>query len=108
SGNRASHDLLKRIIDELAPDNRLLGGVEDALWDMGVVYGEFGVMEHYAARKTDLEAWLHDPRETVRTFASAFIRKLDSMIASAQRSAEADIALRRLSYNENLDTDFGA
>lgn len=107
-GNRASHDLLKRIIDKLAPDNRLLGGVQGALLNMGVVYGEFGVMEYYAALKTDLEAWLQDPRETVRTFASAFIRNLDSVIASAQRSAEADIALRRLSYNENLETDFEA
>ncbi|MDB5441934.1 MAG: hypothetical protein JWP73_310 [Phenylobacterium sp.] len=101
-GDRSIHDVVKRIVEKLTPGDKLMVMVKVALSAMGTVRGEYGMMEHYAAQKADLEAWLTNPRERVRTFAADFIRDLDSQIASAQRSAEAEIALRKLSYDEDI------
>ena len=44
--------------------------------------------------------WLSDPRPLVTRFAEGYIHSVENDIALAQRSAEADIAMRRLDHDE--------
>ena len=102
-GKPPIYELVRKIIAVLDTDNQLLHKARSVLWESGVVSGEFGFAELHAGRKAMLEAWLTDPSETVRLFATEQIRELDRQIAAETRSAEASIALRRLEYGEELD-----
>ncbi|MEQ7993518.1 GTP pyrophosphokinase [Xanthomonas hortorum] len=97
--------LVRVIVATLPPDSQLLREACSVLHATGVVSGAFGFAELHAERKALLEAWLADPSEAVRTFASEQIRERDRWIAAENRSAEASLALRKLNYGEELDGD---
>ena len=63
--------------------------------------GQFGFVEAFRAKKVDIVAWLDDEHPNVRAFAARFIARLDTRIASEQRSAEERLELRKREY----DTD---
>jgi ppGpp synthetase/RelA/SpoT-type nucleotidyltranferase len=71
----------------------------------GGVSGEFGYCEVYAKKITVIEPWLNDQNESVKLFAAKYIHKLQQMIAHEQRAAEESLALRKLSYGEELNSD---
>lgn len=73
------------------------------LQESGVVGGAFGFAELHARRKALLEPWLQDENDAVKAFAASHIRYLERQIAAEVRAAEASIALRKLSYGEDLD-----
>jgi hypothetical protein len=69
----------------------------------GVVSGEFGFVDAWRAKKESLREWLADERPAVKAFAERHIAKLDLMIASEQRRAEAEREMRNRSYDEEDD-----
>lgn len=104
-GNPNIYELVRAIVAVLNPESQLLRVARSVLQETGVVTGEFGFAELHAERKALLEAWLADPSEVVKAFATEQIRELDRQIAAETRSAEASIALRKLEYGEELDGD---
>ena len=102
-GKSCIYELVRSIVAKLNPGNPLLLNAQSVLCESGVVSGEFGFAELHAKRKALLAAWLTDPSETVKIFATEQIRDLDRWIAMENRSAEASIALRKLDYGEDLD-----
>jgi ppGpp synthetase/RelA/SpoT-type nucleotidyltranferase len=95
------------IVAVLDVDSPLIKQAEDVLQEAGVVRGEFGFVDLHERRKALLEPWLADENERVRAFAQSQIRKFEQSIAAETRSAEASIALRKLSYGEELDSKDG-
>ena len=104
-GRDIVHGLAKDIVAQIEADDPLMSRVRTVLRSTGVVSGEFGFVDLYAARKTTMQAWLADARERVRAFGQGHISELDRSITGEQRSAETSIALRKLDYDEELDDD---
>ncbi|WP_139247315.1 hypothetical protein [Hyphomicrobium sp. NDB2Meth4] len=101
-GSPAVHVVLRELVAVLDIDDPLLRDVRIALGATGLMRGEFGHRDALLSQLSALELWLADPREPVRRFAEDLRKSLDNAIAAAQRSAEADIAMRRLEYGEPL------
>jgi len=102
-GGEVVYEHVRSIVAALEVDSALLSKAADVLQESGVVSGAFGFAELHARRKDLLEPWLKDTNETVRAFAASHIRQLDLQIAGEVRAAEASVALRKLSYGEDLD-----
>jgi ppGpp synthetase/RelA/SpoT-type nucleotidyltranferase len=101
-GKPCVYDLVRAIVAALETGNPLLVKAQQVLIPTGVVVGAYGFVELCTKRKALLQAWLDDPGEQVKVFASARIRELDQRIAAENRRAEATIALRKLDYDEEL------
>lgn len=102
-GKEVVYDHVRRVLAALGVDSPLVEKAKYVLQESGVVSGEFGFAELHARRKALLEPWLGDENETVKAFAASQIRYLEQRIAAEVRAAEASIAMRRLSYGEELD-----
>jgi ppGpp synthetase/RelA/SpoT-type nucleotidyltranferase len=102
AGKAVAHGVLKEVIAQIDPDDALVHEVDAVLSSTGVVAGEFGLVDFCIKQKVQMQEWLTDPRNRVRTFAKAYIRKLDLRIADEQRRAETSIAMRKLRYGEDL------
>lgn len=100
NGHVGTHQLFKEVIDALPPDSPLLNEIASALDAEGVVSGEFGYVATYLRKKGEIEPWLADPRERVKTFAEHRIIGLDRLIADEQRRAEQDVEMRKRAYGE--------
>jgi hypothetical protein len=97
-GETFLHEILKEIIEALSSDDVLLDVIAGVLNSTGVVAGEFGFVEAYRRKKSELELWLTDPREKIRLFAERQLRSLDHQIAAEQRSSEEELELRKRNY----------
>lgn len=93
------------VIELLDLQDRLLDKVSNVLTPHGLFPGTFGMFEALKQKKSEMESWLHDGRETVRIFAIEHIRRLNEMAATAQRSAEESIALSKLDHGEDVSDD---
>ena len=76
-GDPAILDICKLMVAGLDPESPLLGEVELALDESGVISGEFGFVELYQARRGQMEGWQKDPRANVRRFAERRVRSLE-------------------------------
>lgn len=100
-GQPALQSTCRDIVVALEPDDELLNEVAIVLDSTGVVHGQFGFVEAYERKKIEMEDWLSDPREPVRSFAEMHIRSLERAIAADQRRAMESHEIRKRDY-ENL------
>jgi ppGpp synthetase/RelA/SpoT-type nucleotidyltranferase len=99
-GQTFLHRVCKEIVAAVPSDDELLDLVSIVLDSMGVTRGEFGRVAGFQRKKTEIEAWLEDSREQVRSFAERHLHQLDQQIAAEQRRSEENLALRKLEYEE--------
>lgn len=99
-GKAFLHPICQEIIAASEGEDDLLKEVHIAINETGVVRGEFGFVEAYDAKLTEMATWLKDPRQTVKVFAKKHIALLKRMIASEQRRAESDIEQRKRDWGE--------
>ncbi|MEO1248525.1 MAG: RelA/SpoT domain-containing protein [Pseudomonadota bacterium] len=99
------YTVLKELVAVVPVGDEILGGVRVAFGETGVMYGEFGLRNAMVTERERISTWLADERDPVVKFAEAQIRSLNNAIAAAQQDAEADIAMRKLSYGEQLDDE---
>ncbi len=104
-GEPATHEVLKCIVDKYPNDRSKLSSVRVSFDSTGVVSGEFGFANAMRNKKSAMEAWLSDERETVRTFAQLHMQELDLGIADEQRRAESRKAFRELDYEPDEDQE---
>lgn len=78
------------------------GGTETPLTidSSGVLVGEFGGVEAQEARRILVEQWQDDERQRVKDFATSFLRSAENSLAAERRRAEAQVALRAISYGD--------
>ena len=97
------HTVLRELVAALPVDDPLLRSVRIALGETGVMCGEFGHRDVLIDQQSALNPWLTDERGPVRSFAEDLRSRLNNAVAAAQRTAEADMAMRKLAYDEPLD-----
>ncbi len=102
SGEPATHALVKQLVNRLADDDPMFPEVESSLEEVGIVYGEFGSVEAFRRKRTEITSWLADDRARVKAFAERFIRKLELRIASEQRTAEQWKELRQRDFDADV------
>ena len=99
-GQTFLHGVCKEIVKALPPDDPLLNEVEIILDSTGVVSGSFGFVTAYRRKKTEIEPWLDDANEKVRSFAERHLLSLDRQIAAEQRTSEERLEMRKRNYGE--------
>ncbi len=99
-GQPTTHEVVKELVARLPEDDQRLEIAEICLQSTGVVAGEFGFVEAYRTRKTQIEKWLADTRPRVRSFAERFVRRIEQSIAAEQRRAEQNKEMRRRHYED--------
>lgn len=105
NGQQFLYPILRVLVARLEPDDALLKVVARVFERSGVVSGEFGYAELNAERRRWIQPWLEDENDKVSAFGRKRIRELDATIASETRRAEISIAMRRLSYGEDVRGD---
>lgn len=100
-GQTSTHVVLKEIVSRFSDDPHKMGEVQASIDSTGVVSGEFGFADAWRAKKEPLTEWLTDERPAVKAFAEKHIAKLDLMIVSECRRAEAEREMRHRSYDED-------
>lgn len=104
-GETSTHVVLKEIVSRFSDDDRKMSGVRSSIDSTGVVSGELGFAEAWRDKKESMTEWLVDERAAVKSFAQKHIRELDHMVASEQRRAEAEMEMRKRSYDEEDEID---
>lgn len=107
-GKPVVFDHVRNIVASPDFNSSLAKNANYVLQEAGVVAGEFGFADLFSRRKALLESWLRDENKPVRDFAQSHIRRLEQRIAAEVRSAETSLAIRRLDYGEELDSNEGA
>ena len=97
--------VLRAILASDVANDDIVGIVSQVLHETGVMKGEFGAAETYQAKATVLKPWLDDESKMVAEFARREIHTLGLMVASEQRRAQEEIAMRKLQYGEPLESD---
>ena len=99
-GQAFVQNVCKAIIRKIPFESEWRTEVYVALQNTGVVSGEYGFAEAYERKRTEIEGWLTDESERVRTFAAWYIDGLDQMIDADRKRADEGNALRKHRFNE--------
>jgi hypothetical protein len=99
-GGTSLHQVCKALVGALPEGDKRINEVTIILESMGVVSGEFGMVQAYQHQKEEMRDWLSDPRAKVRGFAELHMRSLDRAIAAEQRRSETAYELRRRGWPE--------
>ncbi|MDE0206118.1 MAG: RelA/SpoT domain-containing protein [Candidatus Tectomicrobia bacterium] len=97
--------VLRAILASAAANDEVSQVVYRVLLETGIMTGEFGAAQTYQAKADQLAPWLSDENSRVAEFAARAIHKFEMMVASENRRAQEEIAMRRLRYGESLDAD---
>ena len=97
--------VLRAILASDVANDDVTGVVSQVLLETGVMTGEFGAAQTYQAKADLLAQWGDDENRRVAEFAAREIHTLEMMVASENRRAQEEIAMRRLRYGEPLEAD---
>ena len=97
--------VLRAILASDAANDEVAQVVSRVLLETGVMTGEFGAAQTYQAKADQLAPWLGDENIRVAEFAAREIHTFEMMVASENRRAQEEIAMRRLRYGEPLEAD---
>lgn len=96
------YPLCKELIKVLPEQDKDKGlsEISNILTSTDVVSGEFGLANAYEDKKREIESWEQDDNQKVKTFAAAFVSKLDKIIISERRRVNEDIALQKHRFGD--------
>jgi len=97
-GRVSIHPVCKALIECVPEGDARWSTIDVLLLSMGVVGGEFGMVEAYREKRDQVASWLSDPRPKVRRFAERYVRALNRNIAAEQRESEERLQLRKLDW----------
>lgn len=89
------HQICREIIIRKAGDEKIMNGIEMVLYSTGVVSGEYGHVEAYQNKITEIKPWLDDPESAVVEFAHKYIDMLQRSVDNERERADEEIALRK-------------
>jgi hypothetical protein len=98
-GNVSIHPICQALIECLPEDDERLNTIDILLLSMGVVSGEFGMVDAYKQKRDEVANWGSDPRPKVRNFAARYVRTLNRQIAAEQSSSEKRLEYRKLDWD---------
>lgn len=97
-GEPATHEVIKELIHRLPARGKKINKIDICLSNTGMVSGQYGFVEAYRAKIAELSTWRGDSRPKVKAYAEKHIRQLTQSIAREQRSADADLEIRKRDY----------
>jgi ppGpp synthetase/RelA/SpoT-type nucleotidyltranferase len=101
NGNASTHAVLKEVVARFPKDEGRLDAATMIIDNTGAVSGDLGFAEAWRARKSLLEKWLLDDRDSVREFARKHMARLDLLIASEHRQAESRREMRKRDFEDD-------
>ena len=101
-GRVSIHPVCRALIECVPNDDARWSTIDILLLSMGVVGGEFGIVDAYREKRDQVTSWLSDPRPKVRRFAERYIRTLNRDIAAEQRESEERLQLRKLDWDSRV------
>lgn len=99
-GHAPVFDLVREAVGRWGHDTEVMKSAQWTLAQEGGTSGVYGRAQALQAKQAQLQDWLKDPRESVVSFATEWLRKLDSVVADEVRRAQAMQAQRRTQFNE--------
>ena len=97
--------ILRAIIASEATSEEIEDYVSQVFWESGVIMGEFGATYTYQEKAELLKPWLEDESARVVSFAAREKHNLENMVATENRRAQEEIAMRKLQYGESFEGD---
>ena len=97
--------ILRAILASEAANDDIERVVSQVLLETGVMTGEFGAAETYQAKAELLAPLRDDENRRVAEFAAREIHTFELMVASENRRAQEEIAMRKLRHGEPLEAD---
>lgn len=95
--------ICKEVIKVVPERSNAWGEVAAALQSTGMVRGEYGMVQAFESKRTEIEPWTVDDSAKVRAFAAWFTENLDQLIVYERQRAEESLALRKHKYGVGKD-----
>ena len=97
------HPICRELIVSHHANKEVMNETTIALISTGVVHGEYGMAEACAKKAAEIEYWLSDSDEKVRSFAKSHIESLLLTEKRERERATEEIELRKHRYGVNDD-----
>jgi hypothetical protein len=99
-GNVRIQNVCAALINALPIDSNHLNEIKTILSNTGVVSGEYGFVDAYRTRISQIEPWLKDESPKVQSFAQFYIQTLEKMIVAEQERADENIEIRKYRFGD--------
>lgn len=97
-GSPAVLETCRKVIKAIPEGAELLGEAAACIQSTGVVSGEYGLVDAFEKRLSEMVAWQNDDDPKVRSFAQKLTESLDGLIESEKQRVEESIALRKYRF----------
>lgn len=102
-GSSAIFEVCKEIIKAAPEKSEIWNAVAACMQSTGVVSGEYGFVEAYERKQTEIVSWQHDDDARVRTFSQWLTEILGQMIEYEKERADESLALRKYKFGVGKD-----
>lgn len=100
-GNIRIQNVCVALINALPADSKYLNEIRVILYSTGGVSGEYGFVEAYKAKISQIEPWLKNESPKIQSFAQLCIKDLEAMIVVEQECADERIEIRKYRFGGN-------
>ena len=97
-GETFLHDTCKAFIKQYPKNKEHESNMFLILSQLGVVSGEYGMVEAYKIKKQEIQAWKTDEDKVIRDFVEQYENDLSQLITYEQKRADEDIEIRKREF----------
>ena len=102
-GETFLHDIIKEIIKLYPLDKKLIRILYRILSNIGVVSGEYGILEAHERKKKETEDWLTDQEPKIQKFTKGYHTHLDQFIDIEKDRVSKEITFRKKEFEMGHD-----
>lgn len=102
-GSEAIFDVCKAIVKLTPEGSKEWNEVAICIESTGVVSGEYGMVNAFERKRSEISSWEATDSPQLKTFARWLTRYLERMIEFEKQRADEDLALRKYKYGEGND-----
>jgi hypothetical protein len=96
-------EVCKAIVEIVPTESPIWRELAAAIKTTGGAWGEYGMVQAYERKCSEIAAWSTHENERVRAFSSWLTGQLEGLIAHEKQRADEDLALRKYKYGEGKD-----
>ncbi|MFN7227218.1 MAG: hypothetical protein ACK5UY_08280 [Holosporales bacterium] len=100
-GDIQIQDVCAALINTLPTDSNYLNDIKIILSNTGGVWGEYGLVDAYKAKITQIEPWLKNESPKIRSFTQSYVHNLEKMIESEKKRTDEEIEIRKYRFGDN-------
>ncbi len=95
------HKVCKEFIKQYPKNKKYKHELFVVLSQMGVVSGEYGLVEGYKRKKQEIQEWRKDKNKVIRNFVQEYENYLSKQIDYEKKRADEDIEIRKREFESN-------